>query len=159
VPLRAQPGKVQRVVNSVSAALALVCIWISCKGDISVILLPPDAIASGWRAVDAEASVLQPQDWQTLGPALSESMSPQHIGQVLPYRVMFSLVLQNSNRASIYRTTRLLCCVRLVTVSPAAEGPDVIANRTAISSNAATAYTIMAMGDAYSRLPVSATIP
>jgi hypothetical protein len=51
------------------------------------IALTLNAFASGRRIVDgadAEASVLQPQDGQTAGPAPSESMSPQHIGQVLP---------------------------------------------------------------------------
>src|SRR3989304_1740078 len=59
-----------------------------------------------------------------------------------------------------YRAARPLGCVRLVTTfSPVAEGPAVIANRTAISSSAATAYTTIPMGDAYSRLPLLATIP
>jgi hypothetical protein len=99
---------------------------------------PPEAVASGWRAADAEDSALQPQDGQTM-TALSESMSPQHIGQVLPYTLIPHLALQNHNGESIYRTMRSLC-VRLVrTDSPVAEGPAVIANRTAISSNAETA--------------------
>jgi hypothetical protein len=61
---------------------------------------PPEAIASGWRAADAEDSALQPQDGQTI-TALSESMSPQHIGQVLPYTLMPSLVLQGRTGESI----------------------------------------------------------
>jgi len=71
-----------------------------------------------------------------------------------------SLALRNSNHASTYRTSRSLCCVRLVTTfPPAAEGPPVIANRTAIRSSAATRYTPIAIRDAGSRSPLLVTIP
>src|SRR3972149_4471237 len=119
------------------------------------------AVASGGRAkdgVDADASTLQPQDKQTAAPVrryAASSRSPQHIGQVLPNTFMLGVALQNSNRASTYRPDRSLCCVRLVTTfSPAAEGPAVTADRAAISSSAATAYTTIAMGDGDSRLPL-----
>jgi hypothetical protein len=54
---------------------------------LMLIALTLNAFASGRRALDgmdADAFALQPQNGQTAGPAPSESMSPQHIGQVLP---------------------------------------------------------------------------
>jgi hypothetical protein len=59
--------------------------------------LTPDGIRPGWRAVDAEASELQPQDGQTVALCPSRFRSPQHIGQVLPYTLMPRRVLQDRN--------------------------------------------------------------
>jgi hypothetical protein len=88
------------------------------------------------------------------------SPSAQHMSSIIP-----SLAAPFSDQP-LDRVLQLidqldrLASVRLVTTfSPAAEGPDVTANRTAISSSAATAYTPIAMAEAYSRLPLLATIP
>ena len=96
MPLHAQPGKVQLVIISVRAMDALVSIWMSSEDDAAE-ALTADPIASGGRAADA--SVLQPQDGQ-MAPALSESRSPQHIGQVLPYGLMTLLAPLDRNRES-----------------------------------------------------------
>jgi hypothetical protein len=98
---------------------APVGIWMSCDCDVQLhgasamaeslitIALTPNAIASGRRAVDgvdADAPALQPQKRQTAAPVLrkaTSSRSPQHIGQVLPYRFILSIALQNSNLSNI----------------------------------------------------------
>ena len=78
---------------------------------------------------------------------------------VPPWQLHSAISLRPSALQLIDQLDRL-ASVRLVTTfSPAAEGPDVTANRTAISSSAATAYTPIAIAEAYSRLPLLATIP